>query len=108
MYYCSIAVPTSEPAALVANRLESAPLLGTPSAVSDQSQQDGFFADMENLEATTQDILIASLENLQCGAHTDDGPVRITSAESQDKLSTGTEQAQDRILATMENLDDLR
>ena len=49
-----------------------------------------------------------STENLQCGAHTDDGPVRITSAESQDKSSTGTEQTQGRILATMENLDGLR
>ena len=108
MYYCSIAVPTSEPATLVASRFGSAPLLGTPSAVADQSQQVGFFADTENLEAATQDIPIASMENLQCGAHTDDGPVRITSAESQDKSSTDTEQAQGRILATMENLDGLR
>ena len=115
MYYCSIAVPTSEPTTLVASRFGNAPLLGTPSAVADQSQQVGFFADTENLkadtenlEAATQDIPIASMENLQCGAHSDDGPVRITSAESQDKSSTGTEHAQGRILATMENLDGLR
>ena len=110
MYYCSIAVPTgtSEPTTLVASRFGSALLLGTPSAVADQSQQVGFFADTENLEAATQDIPIASMENLQCGAHTDDGPVRITSAESQDKSSTGTKQTQGRILATMENLDSLR
>ena len=105
MYYCSIAVPTSQPSALNANRCESAPLLGMPSAVAYQSQHGGFFADTENLEAATQAIPIVSME---CGAHTDDRPVRITSAESHDKSSTGTEQAQGRILATMENLDGLR
>lgn len=79
MYYCSIAVPTSQPSALVANRCESAPLLGTPSAVANQSQHDGFFADTENLEAATQAIPIVSME---CGAHTDDRPVKDIASPS--------------------------
>ena len=60
MYSCSIASPTSKPAALVVSHFESTPLLGAPSAVANQSQQDGFFADTENLVAATQDIPIAS------------------------------------------------
>lgn len=77
MYFCSIAAPTSKPAALVASCFESAPSLGTPSTVADQSQQDGFFADTENLGATTQDLPIASMENLHGGAHTDNRPMRL-------------------------------
>ena len=68
----------------------------------------GFFVGMKNLEAVTQEIHFALMDNLHCEAHTNELTVLVTSTESQDKSSIGTVQVKGRILAAMENYEGLR